>query len=80
MYATSGVLSLITRVHEHDALVARTDVKIILAHVHTACRVRTLLYLAILGNSKPLLSTLLADDDDTWRSSLSNALQNRWLC
>ena len=45
--ATSGVLSLITRVHEHDALVARTDVKIILAHVHTACRVRTLLYLAI---------------------------------
>ena len=29
------------------SLLARTDVKIILAHEHTACRVRTLLHLAI---------------------------------
>mmetsp|Transcript_63861 Transcript_63861/g.169047 ORF Transcript_63861/g.169047 Transcript_63861/m.169047 type:complete len:316 (+) Transcript_63861:590-1537(+) len=48
-----GVLSLITRIPEHDALVTSTDVKIILADVHTACNVRTLLvdadqYLAVL--------------------------------
>ena len=42
-----GDLSLINRVPEHEALVARTDVKIILADVHTACKVGTLLHLAI---------------------------------
>ena len=42
-----------TRVPEHDALVASTDVKITLANVHTTCNVRALLvdaqqYLAVL--------------------------------
>ena len=40
-------LSLITRLPELDVLVARTDVRIILADMHTACKVQTLLYLAI---------------------------------
>ena len=48
-----GVLSLITRGPEHDTLVASTDVKIILADVHTICNARALLidaeeYLAVL--------------------------------
>ena len=48
-----GVLSLITRIPEHDTLVASTDVKIILADVYTICSVRALLidadqYLAVL--------------------------------
>ena len=48
-----GVLSLITRLPEHDTLVASTDVKIILADVHTICSVKALLidageYLAVL--------------------------------
>ena len=48
-----GILSVITRVPEHDTLVARIDVKVILADVHIACNLRTLLvdadqYLAIL--------------------------------
>ena len=37
-----GLASLITRVPEQDTVVPTTDIKIVLADVHTACNVRDL--------------------------------------
>ena len=58
-----GVLSLITRVPEHDDLVASTDVKIILADVlHTTCNLAVLVIQSLAVNAAKVVHKRVESD------------------
>ena len=71
-----GVLSLITRVPEHDDSVISTDVKIILADVlHTTCNIAVLVVQSLLST---LLKSSMKESDWMFFTALRLPIRVRW--